>query len=74
MIDGDAERGHAPRQQLSDEVASHVRELIMSGRLRPGEFIRQERIAAVELLNHDFHESSGCGWRLGAPTFRRGTR
>jgi DNA-binding GntR family transcriptional regulator len=45
MIDGDADRGHAPRRQLSDEVASHVRELIMSGRLRPGEFIRQERIA-----------------------------
>src|SRR6266851_4666518 len=45
MTDGDAGRGHSPRQQLSDEVASHVRELIMSGRLRPGEFIRQERIA-----------------------------
>jgi DNA-binding GntR family transcriptional regulator len=45
MIDGDADRGHSPRQQLSDEVASHVRELIMSGRLRPGQFIRQERIA-----------------------------
>jgi DNA-binding GntR family transcriptional regulator len=39
--------GHAvpARRQLSDEVAGHVRELIMSGRLRPGEFIRQERIA-----------------------------
>jgi DNA-binding GntR family transcriptional regulator len=34
-----------PRQQLSDEVAGHVRELILSGALRPGEFIRQERIA-----------------------------
>lgn len=33
------------RSQLSDEVAAHVRELIMSGRLRPGEFVRQERIA-----------------------------
>src|SRR2546422_1003172 len=33
------------RQQLSDEVADHVREMIMSGRLRSGEFIRQERIA-----------------------------
>jgi DNA-binding GntR family transcriptional regulator len=43
--DGSAGRGRSPRQQLSDEVASHVRELIMSGRLRPGEFIRQERIA-----------------------------
>src|ERR1700730_12986054 len=45
MIDGEADRGHSPRQQLSAEVASHVRELIMSGRLRPGEFIRQEQIA-----------------------------
>lgn len=40
-----ASRGGFPRRQLSDEVASHVRELIMSGRLRSGEFIRQERIA-----------------------------
>ncbi len=37
--------GDSARRQLSDEVASHVRELIMSGRLRAGEFIRQERIA-----------------------------
>jgi DNA-binding GntR family transcriptional regulator len=34
-----------PRRQLSDEVADYVRELIMSGNLRPGDFIRQERIA-----------------------------
>src|SRR5947209_1991755 len=34
-----------PRRQLSDEVASYVRELIVSGRLRSGEFIRQEHIA-----------------------------
>jgi len=33
------------RGQLSDEVAGYVRELIMSGNLRPGEFVRQERIA-----------------------------
>jgi DNA-binding GntR family transcriptional regulator len=33
------------RPQLSDEAASHVRELIISGQLRPGEFIRQEKIA-----------------------------
>src|ERR1019366_2272964 len=37
-------RGGFPRRQLSDEVASYVRELIMSGRLRSGDFIRQERI------------------------------
>jgi DNA-binding GntR family transcriptional regulator len=41
---GGARAGFA-RRQLSDEVASYVRELIMSGRLRPGDFIRQERIA-----------------------------
>ncbi|HVV08143.1 GntR family transcriptional regulator [Amycolatopsis sp.] len=33
------------RGQLSEEVADHVRELIISGRLRAGEYIRQERIA-----------------------------
>src|ERR1700677_4685589 len=33
------------RGQLSDEVAGYVRELIMSGNLRPGEFVRQERFA-----------------------------
>src|ERR1700760_3701412 len=38
-------RGGHPRQQLSDEVASYVRELIMSGNLRTGDFIRQEHIA-----------------------------
>lgn len=38
-------RGGFPRRQLSDEVTSYVRELIMSGRLRSGDFIRQERIA-----------------------------
>jgi DNA-binding GntR family transcriptional regulator len=33
------------RQPLPEEVASYVRELIMSGEIRPGEFIRMERIA-----------------------------
>jgi DNA-binding GntR family transcriptional regulator len=41
-VDGVRPRRH---RQLSDEAADHVRELIMSGQLRPGEFIRQERIA-----------------------------
>ena len=36
--------GH-PRRQLSDEVANHVREQIISGQLQPGEFVRQERVA-----------------------------
>ncbi|MFA1551226.1 GntR family transcriptional regulator [Actinomadura chokoriensis] len=33
------------RRQLSDEVAAHVRDLIMSGQVRHGEFLRLERIA-----------------------------
>jgi DNA-binding GntR family transcriptional regulator len=43
--DSGAVRIGFPRRQLSDEVASYVRELIMSGHLRSGDFIRQERIA-----------------------------
>lgn len=44
---GNADRPLVRRQyqQLSDEAADHVRELIVSGQLRPGDFIRQERIA-----------------------------
>src|ERR1700743_988632 len=38
-------RGGYPRRQLRAEVATCLRELIMSGNLRPGDFIRQERIA-----------------------------
>jgi DNA-binding GntR family transcriptional regulator len=34
-----------PRQQLSDEVAARLREEVMSGVLRPGEFIRLESVA-----------------------------
>jgi DNA-binding GntR family transcriptional regulator len=42
----DAQTGrYARRQQLPEEVASYVRELIMSGDARPGEFLRMERIA-----------------------------
>ncbi len=33
------------RKSLSDEVASYIREQIMSGDLRPGQYIRMERIA-----------------------------
>ncbi|MEV0705734.1 GntR family transcriptional regulator [Saccharopolyspora sp. NPDC050389] len=33
------------RKQLSEEVASYVRELIASGDVRPGEFLRMEPIA-----------------------------
>jgi DNA-binding GntR family transcriptional regulator len=34
------------RRQLSDEAASYVREMIISGQLRPGEFIRLDRLAS----------------------------
>jgi DNA-binding GntR family transcriptional regulator len=43
--DSGAVQGGFSRRQLSDEVAGYVRELIMSGHLQPGDFIRQERIA-----------------------------
>ena len=33
------------RPQLADEVATHLRALIMSGRLRPGERVRLEEVA-----------------------------
>jgi len=35
------------RQPLPEEVASYVRELIISGAVRPGEFLRMEPIAAA---------------------------
>ncbi|WP_395109201.1 GntR family transcriptional regulator [Actinomadura sp. SCN-SB] len=39
------DRALGRRRQLSDEVAAYVRDLIMSGRVRHGEFLRLERIA-----------------------------
>jgi DNA-binding GntR family transcriptional regulator len=42
-LSGDQALGR--RRQLSDEVAAYVRELIMSGQVRHGEFLRLERIA-----------------------------
>ncbi|MEV6702913.1 GntR family transcriptional regulator [Streptomyces sp. NPDC051453] len=45
------------RQQLSEEVASYVRELIISGKVRPGEFLRMEPIAeAVGVSNTPVRE------------------
>jgi DNA-binding GntR family transcriptional regulator len=38
-------KARVTRPQLSEEVAAHLRELIMSGTIRPGEFIRLEEIA-----------------------------
>jgi DNA-binding GntR family transcriptional regulator len=35
------------RQQLPEQVATYVRELILSGAVRPEEFLRMERIAAA---------------------------
>jgi DNA-binding GntR family transcriptional regulator len=49
--------GGRRRQQLPDEVATYVRELIMSGEVRPGEFLRMERIAeAVGVSNTPVRE------------------
>jgi len=39
------QRGLGLRPQLSDEVAARIRELILDGRVRPGEFLRLERLA-----------------------------
>lgn len=39
-------QGLGLRPQLSDEVAARIRELIMDGRVRPGEYLRLERLAA----------------------------
>jgi DNA-binding GntR family transcriptional regulator len=45
------------RQQLPEEVATYVRELILSGAVRPGEFLRMERIAeAVGVSNTPVRE------------------
>jgi DNA-binding GntR family transcriptional regulator len=64
-IDG---RAHA-RQQLPDEVAAYVRELIMSGEVRPGEFLRMDRIAeAVGVSNTPVREGL---LSLGAEGFVR---
>jgi DNA-binding GntR family transcriptional regulator len=40
-----AARRRTARRQLGDEAASYVRELIMSGELRSGQFIRPEAVA-----------------------------
>lgn len=46
-----------PKQQLSEDVASYVRELIISGRVKPGEFLRTEPIAeAVGVSNTPVRE------------------
>ncbi|RDI55974.1 GntR family transcriptional regulator [Nocardia mexicana] len=48
---------NSPRQQLSEDVASYVRELIVSGRVRPGDFLRTEPIAeAVGVSNTPVRE------------------
>ncbi|MFT4088420.1 MAG: GntR family transcriptional regulator [Gordonia sp. (in: high G+C Gram-positive bacteria)] len=47
----------SPRQQLSEDVAAYVRESIISGRVRPGEFLRTEPIAkAVGVSNTPVRE------------------
>src|ERR1700733_5141246 len=45
------------RQQLPEEVASYVREMIISGKVRPGDFLRTEPIAeAVGVSNTPVRE------------------
>jgi DNA-binding GntR family transcriptional regulator len=45
------------RQQMPDEVATYVRELIISGQVRPGEFLRMDRIGeAVGVSNTPVRE------------------
>src|ERR1700683_5193439 len=45
------------RRQLPEEVASYVRELIISGTVRPGEFLRMEPIAeAIGVSNTPVRE------------------
>ncbi|KAA9163243.1 GntR family transcriptional regulator [Amycolatopsis acidicola] len=58
MTDAVAVRGRGPRhQQLPEEVASYVRERIISGEVKPGEFLRVEPIAeAVGVSNTPVRE------------------
>ena len=37
--------GSLQRPQLSEEIAAHIRETVMSGQLRPGEFVRLDAVA-----------------------------
>lgn len=47
----------AGRQQLSEDVAAYVREIIISGQVRPGDFLRTEPIAkAVGVSNTPVRE------------------
>jgi DNA-binding GntR family transcriptional regulator len=39
-------RPKVARRQLADEVAGHLRDQIMAGHLRPGDFVRLEEVAA----------------------------
>ncbi len=39
------------RASLSSEVAGYVRELILSGAIRPGQFVRMERIAEAQQVS-----------------------
>lgn len=56
MNPGDGPRGRT-RTQLPEEVAAYVRELIFSGQVQPGEFLRMEPIAeAVGVSNTPVRE------------------
>ncbi|MEP9417432.1 GntR family transcriptional regulator [Gordonia sp. VNQ95] len=54
---GSLPRVGTPKQQLSEDVAGYVRELIISGRVKPGDFLRTEPIAeAVGVSNTPVRE------------------
>lgn len=54
---GSLPRVARPKQQLSEDVASYVRELIITGRVKPGDFLRTEPIAeAVGVSNTPVRE------------------
>ena len=54
---GNTAQRRGGRQQLPEEVASYVRELIISGEVKPGEFLRMEPIAeAVGVSNTPVRE------------------
>ncbi|MCR6030075.1 FCD domain-containing protein [Nocardioides sp. zg-579] len=63
------------RSTLSNEVAAHVRALVMAGALKPGEFVRMERIAdelevSITPVREGLHTLSAEGFLTFEP--RRG--
>lgn len=76
MLDSELNRSRRrKRQPLTDEVASYVRALIMSGALHPGDFVRLEKIAddlgvSATPVREALHALRGEGFLIFEP--RRG--